>query len=222
MRIFRIIFLILPICFTCCKKIGKSNTIIHTAKYSYFDLFTMQGVEPCDNDSSVTVSYMGDSLKIEYSLPEKYTLTLHNKGDYWYSHREFDMDKDRYNLTISEYGAPRIYDRFIKNDTIFEYCQILSEAEVYKYIYIKTRELYTLYDLAPEYDTDTNISMIYDRILSVLNGDSYSNSAILVWEVKRRPQGIQFIDRDSGDEFFSVYPCEEEYGLGYYIEDLIN
>lgn len=206
MRNFSIVLLVIALCCACGSRNGASNREVSTARYRYFDLITLQGVDPCDNDSSVTVSYMGDSLKIEYDLPEKYVLTLYDKGDYWYSHGEFDMHIDRYNLTMCDVGGPRIYDRFIRKDSIIEYCQMFTEDDVYKYIFVKTPELYTIYDFDVEYDTDTDAEAIYDRILKVLNGDHRSINDISLWEVRRGTREVEFIDNEGDYTISRTYP----------------
>ena len=143
-----------------CACIGSKNTTSFNLKtemvrkYKYFDLFTMQGIEPCDNDSCVTVRQNGDSIQISYNIPTEYSLTLLYKGDYWYSMVMFDTDKNPYCLAISE-PWPRRYDTFIQNDTIFEFCQMYFKDMVDKAVYIKTPEQYEVFDLKTENYTDT-------------------------------------------------------------------
>lgn len=169
----------------------EENDTLKIERFRYFDLFTMQGIEPCDNDSCVTVIQKRNKVIIDYRLPERDSLILNNMGGYWYSWAEFDMDKNKYYLTMSE-SFPRRYNRFIRNDTIFEFCQMYSTDEVYKTVYLKTRDEYTIFALKTENYTDSEPEKIYKRINDVVNGENCHITDISEWKVVRESEEVLF------------------------------
>ncbi|MDE5607383.1 MAG: hypothetical protein K2I64_00415 [Muribaculaceae bacterium] len=183
----------------------EENDTLKIERYRYFDLFTMQGIEPCDNDSCITVTQKGNKVIVDYKLPERDSLILNNTGEYWHSRAEFDMNKNRYYLTMSE-SWPRRYDRFIRNDTILEFCQMYSTDEVYKTVYLKTRDEYTIFDLKTENYTDTDPQKIYRIISDVVNGENNDITYVSKWNVKREANETQFIDIESGFVITREYP----------------
>ncbi len=187
-------------------------------KYKYFDLITLQGIEPCDNDSCVTVTKMDDSIRVDYDLPEKFSLTLFNKGNYWYSSAEFDMHKDKYKLGKSE-SRPRRYDRFILNDKIFEYEQSFDGKDIFKAIYIKAPKRIIILHLGNEDFTEKDPDKILKRILNVLNyNDMHIKSKRFhetIYDVNYYPDFVEYIDIETGTKYYNNYPDLLVWG-GYY------
>lgn len=189
----------------------EEDDTLEIERFRYFDLFTMQGIEPCDNDSCVTVIQRDKAIEIKATDPttnEQYTITLTKEDQYWYSRAEFDMHKDKYNelLSLLEYGAPRRYDKFIRNDTIFEFCQIYSRNVVDKTVYVKTPDEYTIFDLKTENFTDTEPEKIYKKINDVVCGTNCYLTNISKWEVVRETDEVQFVSAKSGYIIRRKYP----------------
>ncbi|MDE5607942.1 MAG: hypothetical protein K2I64_03305 [Muribaculaceae bacterium] len=191
----------------------RQNYPIEIERFRYFDLFTMQGIEPCDNDSCIIVTEKGDSIKIETNYPKKYSLTLCNKGNYWYSHAEFDMNKDRYRLGKSE-SWPRRYDRFILTDTILDYEQVFYNDEIFKTLYIKTKETYKALDLTGGYKVDNDPQEILSKILKILHS-SNQKTFRSVLNIKRKNSEMEYIGEKYGNVYSGSFPELQVWGGAY-------
>lgn len=174
-------------------------------KYDHFDLFTMQPGEPCDNDSCVYVIEKEDALIIKTLEPRKYKVTLKNHGNYWYSKQEFSMEDDRYHVTKTKMPPTR-FDRFIFDNTIYEYEQQLVHENAYNTLMIKTPHVYK------ELRLETGTELIQDRenILRKINSiiESLEKQVVkeLIYDVIRTPKEVEFIYRNTGKRYVRTYP----------------
>ena len=182
-------------------------------KYKYFDLFNLQGIDPCDSDSGVIVTGQPNLIKIEIHYPHEYSLTLKKKSGYWYAHAEFDMNKNKYDLGKSE-SWPRKYDRFIFNDTILDYEQMIYEDEIIKTLYIKTQDTYKSLELPVGNDIDSDPQKILTRILKILqNSMDLKFQSELV--IKRYGDRMEYIGTKYGKTYLGSFPETYIWGGAY-------
>lgn len=147
---------------------SASEKPISIQKSKFFDLFTMKGVDKPSNDSGVLATRYSDSLKLEITSPKYFVITLFRKKDYWYSWEEIDFNKINQSLSKSE-SWPRRYDRFIFKDCIYEYEQICADNSVYRTLYIKKPNEYTVMDLEVLNIVESNPNIILDTIRNAIN-----------------------------------------------------
>lgn len=183
-------------------------------KYRFFDLFTMSGKEECDGDSCVIVVQKHDTITLEIQYPQKYRLVLLHQDSYWYSCAEFDIDKDRSTMSKSV-SWPRRYDRFIFNNTIYEYEQILSSEIVFKTLYIKKPQLYEVFDLKSGNALDTDSKIILNKIQDFIKKKDVKSESISIYDVIRNRTSVQIISHKTDFSISYTYPELQIWGLPY-------
>lgn len=193
---------------------SHANRCTTNYKYKYFDLFTVQGINRCENDSCVLVNKKKNIIILETRLPQKYHLVLKHENKYWYSFAEFDMNKYKFNLSKSE-AWPRRYDRFIFDNTIYEYEQMCYENLVFNTLYIKTPNLYKVIDLGTEYVLIDNRQIIFKKILKIIDNIGNKSESSEIYDVVRHKSSIQIISRKTGFIFTYTYPELQIWGLPY-------
>lgn len=144
--------------------------------YKYFDLFKMQGIMPWYDNSGVTVTKKDESLKIDAYDPDtskKYSMTVYNRGDYWYSWAAISKDDYSY-LSKSDSCWRYQYDTFIMDDIIFQYVQDIGMCDARNHIVIKKPETYSWILLKDGIRLGTDPDNILSRIKKIVNGDERS------------------------------------------------
>lgn len=120
-----IIILIPMIMFMGCRSndANQPNKWDDYAKYDTFDEWTMQGVGKGEDSTYVYVKCGKDSISVYKSEDLSREYLYEFIDGYWYSHLGYDID----NLTNDEKSLDvkrtRIYDRYIFNDSIVEFCR---------------------------------------------------------------------------------------------------
>lgn len=183
-------------------------------KYRFFDLFTMSGKEVYDGDSCVIVVQNHDTLTLEIQYPQKYRLVLLHQDSYWYSCAEFDMDKDKSTMSKSV-SWPRRYDRFIFNNTIYEYEQIYSAEIVFKTLYIKKPQLYEVCDLESDNTLDTNPKIILNKIQDFIKNKDIKLESISIYDVIRNQSSVKIVSQRTDFSISYTYPELQIWGLPY-------
>lgn len=158
----RIVYIILPLILLACTNSAQNNVSGHSAdfdkdsisnndsipvkisKFRFYDLFKLQGSEPYEGDMCVTETRQGDTLTISATLPQEYSIKLVRLDDYWHFTNEFFMDRKDRVTAMSEPQATR-NDRFIRNDTIFDYMQQGDYLDVDNFLFIKTDSILKVY-----------------------------------------------------------------------------
>ena len=219
-----IIFLIQNACNTtaCKNKIptlssnqGIEMNNIKVEKFRYFDVFSMQGIEPYDGDSAVIVMRTDDSISLKINFPERYNRTFRDMGSYWYSHSEFNMEKNRYFLTLSE-AWPKRYDMFVFKDTILEYCQTYFGDEVIKDVYLKTRNTYYKLGWIEELSQDTLPEMIITKAKNLIkNRHNINARSYLELSVGRDESRVTFTDAENATSLYGYFPGPKVWGGEY-------
>ena len=185
-------------------------------KFRYYDLFSMQGIEPYNGDSAVIVTQTNDSIILNINFPERYSRAFRNMGSYWYSHSEFDMDKNRYYLTLSE-SWPIRYDMFVVNDTIIEYCQTFYRDEVIKDIYLKTSNAYYKIGWIKESSEDSDPDKMiikakdfFDSSQNNKNAEYYIEASVI-----RDKSRITFTNVEKNTKIYGYFPGPIVWGGEY-------
>ena len=149
--------IIIPLLFSC----------NHVKTYQTFDEFSMSGVGKAVERPCVFV-YKSDKKIIvrrtdKMNTPIVYTL----KDDVWYNEQSFYLWKNTpfYTYTISEKNTPNIYYRFIKSDTIIEYCECSDHDFVLRNLIIRTRNDLTTINIDGLFP---NFSIDHDNMLADL------------------------------------------------------
>lgn len=102
----------------------KKKQMSHTWKaYATFDEFKLKGIGT-PGDSSVFVKDCGDSVLVRKSSCNDSVIVYRKNGANWENHLFLDFEKDNLDyLDESSFDLPpRIYDRYLINDTIIEIC----------------------------------------------------------------------------------------------------
>lgn len=151
-----------------------------TQQYQSFSLFNMKGQKGSESENDVFVKLKNDTLIINTISPEFSKLTLLNKGDYWYSAAEYDMDlSQEFRDTYKYLVRPTRYDRFIIANTIYDYEQKYHSfynpdykpVKIEKKLIVKTREKLKLYDLGSDSIYETDPEAILAKIRGIIAGN---------------------------------------------------
>ncbi len=190
------------------------NKVEESRKYRFFDLFTMSGKEAYDGDSCVIVIQKHDTITLEIQYPLKYRLVLLHQEGYWYSYAEFDIDRDKSAMSKSD-SWPRRYDRFIFNNTIYEYEQIYSSEMVFKTLYIKKPQLYEVFDLESDNTLDTNPKLMLNKIQKIIKKTDIKFESVSSYDVIRNRTSLQVVSRKTDFSISYTYPELQIWGLPY-------
>lgn len=138
-----------------------------------------------------------------------------------YSWDEFDMDNDRWNLLkcIPPIPLPRRYDRFIIDNTIYDYEQMLCRDEVIISLIVKKPNSVRIFKLGSDKDDSliTDYEIIYTKFLDFIENNELEPESI--WNVVRDNTSIQQIS-NNGYIIKDTYPTVQILGLPYGLNSL--
>ena len=188
---------------------------IETLRYKQYDLFTMRGIDECmHDDTCVIVTKTPNSIVLETRLPVKFHLELRRYNKYWYACEEFDMDKDPWELYKCE-SWPSRFDRFISDNTIYDYLQICWQDEVSERLYVKKQNFCVVYDLPDMVKSvERDPVRILNKIHNILNGTiPYSSKGI--FNIDRQKRKVKITSQDSKFEVVDTFPDAQIWGGPY-------
>lgn len=171
-------------------------------RFQYFDYYTLSGKGEVTDTPYVFVKREKDRITVRLSDSLAQAYIFNKMGNYWHIRQEYDMEYEGQEPCLClNSPQPRRYDRYIKNDTIFEVGQsIIGFTECYITVRIYDKERKIIVDFKSTYPI-TDEQEVFE----------YLNDAIVRSGFKRGEKNYP----DTSFEIYDIIDTGDTIGIKY-------
>ncbi len=160
-------------------------------RFQYFDYYTLSGKGEVTDTPYVFVKREKDRITVRLSDSLAQAYIFNKMGDYWHIRQEYDMEYAGQEPCLCiNHPDPRRIDRYIKDDTVFQVVQLISNfIESYTRVSIFDGRKKYLISLKDTYETSNN-NEIFDYLNNAIKesefirgGENEPDTNILVYNL---------------------------------------
>lgn len=165
-------------------------------KIGSFDVYSMSGNETIVDSTNVFVKECPDSVIVRLSNDMDHPFKFYRQGKYWYNRRAYNLNMTDTQQQLMTGISPKIVDRYVHNDTVYEFIRSLNTDSVSQIFNIRTRDSNKTYYLRNVPKTHFNENMDIDKIERILKDEFGTDWNTNLESDNIRIENIEMTDTD--------------------------
>jgi hypothetical protein len=109
-------------------------------KFGSFDVYSMSGNETIVDSTNVFVKESPDSVIVRLSNDMDHPFIFYRQGKYWYNRRTYNINMTEAQQQSMTGISPKIVDRYVHNDTVYEFIRSLNTDSVSQIFSVRTKD----------------------------------------------------------------------------------